>query len=406
MGTPPAGVVIVGAGIAGVRTAERLRESGYHGPVTLVGAEVEPPYDRPPLSKQVLRGERDVVQLRATDTYDDIGVQLRLGVRAVALDAAAHSVGLDDGSSLGYDALVIATGARPRTLPADELSGVHVLRTAEDCRLLRADIAGAQRAVVVGGGFIGCEVAASLRMLGLEVAIVELMAAPLLGVLGEALATHVVALHEAAGVIVRCGVGVAGFEGDDGRVTGVRLLDGALLPADVVVVGLGVVPELAWLSGSGIEVADGVACDGHGRTSAPDVYAVGDVAGWRDPRTGVRRRFEHWTSAVDQAGVVARDIAGASGEDNDAMPTPYFWSDQYHVKIQSLGTPSATADQIVVLEPSAEKRLALYGDGGVLTAVVGAGATALVMKMRSALAEPTPFADAVDRARALVVPGP
>jgi len=227
--------------------------------------------------------------------------------------------------------------------------------------------------------------------------------APLLGVLGEQLAADVVALHASAGVTIRCGVGVAGLEGDD-RVTGVRLQDGSCLPADIVVIGLGVVPELEWLSGTGIEVDDGVVCDSRGRTSAADVYAVGDVARWRDPRTATSRRFEHWTSAVDQAAVVARDIVGAADDDSEAMPAPYFWSDQYHVKIQSLGLPSATAEQIVVLQPSAEKRLALYGDGGLLTAVVGLGATALVMKMRGALTEPTLFADAVGRARALVAP--
>lgn len=402
MGVPDS-VVIIGAGIAGVRTAERLRESGYTGAVTVVGAELDPPYDRPPLSKQVLRGERELVLLRPADGYDAIGVELRLGVRATGVDVDGHRVTLDDGSALPYASLVIATGARPRTLPSAEVKGVHLLRSAGDCIRLREDVASARRAVVVGGGFIGCEVAASLRMLGLDVTIVEMAPAPLLAVLGDQLAADVVALHEAAGVAVRCGVGVAGLEGDD-RVTGVRLQDGSCIPADVVVVGLGVTPELDWLSGSGIQVDDGVVCDGRGRTTAADVYAVGDVARWHDPRTGTSRRFEHWTSAVDQAAAVARDIVGAAADDTEAMPAPYFWSDQYHVKIQSLGLPSATAEQIVVLRPSAEKRLALYGDGGLLTAVVGLGATALVMKMRGALTEPTLFADAVGRARALVAP--
>ena len=402
MGVPDS-VVIIGAGIAGVRTAERLRESGYTGAITLVGAELDPPYDRPPLSKQVLRGERELVLLRPADGYDAIGVELRLGVRATGVDVDGHRVTLDDGSALPYASLVIATGARPRTLPSAEVKGVHLLRSAGDCIRLREDVASARRAVVVGGGFIGCEVAASLRMLGLDVTIVEMAPAPLLAVLGDQLAADVVALHEAAGVAVRCGVGVAGLEGDD-RVTGVRLQDGSCIPADVVVVGLGVTPELDWLSGSGIQVDDGVVCDGRGRTTAADVYAVGDVARWHDPRTGTSRRFEHWTSAVDQAAAVARDIVGAAADDTEAMPAPYFWSDQYHVKIQSLGLPSATAEQIVVLRPSAEKRLALYGDGGLLTAVVGLGATALVMKMRGALTEPTLFADAVGRARALVAP--
>ena len=398
----PESVLVVGAGLAGVRTAERLREGGYLGAITVVGEETEPPYDRPPLSKQVLRGEREVVRLRDPDTYAEVGVDLRLGVRATSLDLDGHAVELDDGAHIGYQTLVVATGARPRLLPGAFLDGMHVLRTAEDCRRLSASAAQARSAVVVGGGFIGCEVAASLRLLGLDVTVVELASAPLVGVLGEQLSAEVVRLHEANGVTMRCGVGVDAVEGDasrvGGRVTGVRLLDGSVLAADLVVVGLGVTPAVEWLAGSGLEIDNGVRCDAHGRTSAADVYAVGDVASWHDPRTGRSHRYEHWTSATDQAAVVAQAIL--TGGTDALLPVPYFWSDQFKVKIQSLGLPSAAADEIVVLELSETKRLGLYGTAGVLTGAVGLSAPSAVMKMRPLLSEPTPLATAIAAATA------
>jgi len=396
--TWPDDVLIVGAGLAGVRTAERLREGGFAGAITLVGEETEPPYDRPPLSKQVLRGEREIVRLRDPDTYAELGVDLRLGVRAVSLDVDGRAVGLDDGTGIGFGALVIATGARPRTLAGVDVDGVHVLRSAEDCRRLRSAAAQARRAVVVGGGFIGCEVAASLRLLDLEVTVVEMASAPLVGVLGDRLAAEVVRLHEAHGVTMRCGVGVDGIEGD-GLVTGVRLLDGSVLSADLVVVGLGVTPVVEWLAGSGLTIDNGVSCDAQGRASAAGVYAVGDVASWHDPRAGTARRFEHWTSAVDQAGVGAETIL--TGRPEAPLPVPYFWSDQYKVKIQSLGLPSAGADEIVVRELSETKRLALYAVDGLLTGAVGFSSPSAVMKMRPMLSEPTPIAVAVERASAL-----
>ena len=425
-------VLVVGAGLAGLRTAERLREEGFNGEITLIGEESEPPYDRPPLSKQVLRGEREVVRLRDPDSYAELGVALRLGVRAASLDVEARRVELDDGTSVAYQALVIATGAHPRTLGGTGSSGtgsggigsggtgsggtgsggtgsggtgsgdigqsgVHVLRTAEDCRSLRAAASEVRRAVVVGGGFIGCEVAASLRLMGLEVTVVEMASAPLVGVLGEQLAADVVRLHETNGVAMRCGVGVDALEGDE-HVTGVRLLDGSVVPADLVVVGLGVTPTVEWLADSGLVVDNGVSCDESGRASVPGIYAVGDVASWHVPRIGRAHRFEHWTSAVDQAAVVAQTILTGAGQ--APLPVPYFWSDQYKVKIQSLGMPSAAADEIAVLELSETKRLALYGTAGVLTGAVGLSAPSAVMKMRPLLSEDTSFAVAVESASA------
>jgi NADPH-dependent 2,4-dienoyl-CoA reductase/sulfur reductase-like enzyme len=392
--------VIVGAGIGGVRVAEQLRSLGYADPITLVGAEPEPPYDRPPLSKQVLRGERDLVLLREPASYDELGVALRLGVAATGVDTAARTVALDDGTTVRYDALVVATGARPRELPgAPRPAGVHVLRTAEDCRRLRDDVGRASRAVVVGGGFIGCEVAASLRGLGLEVTIVEMASAPLVTVLGERVVPRVVQMHEENGVALRCGVGVESLVGDD-RVRAVRLADGSELLADVVVVGLGVSPAVDWLDGSGVSVATGVVCDERGRTSAADVFAIGDVAAWRDPRTGAHRRVEHWTTATDHAAVVAAQIVGGPEADPGRLPVPYFWSDQYRVKIQSLGVPTPDAD-VEVVDITDRKRVALYGVDGVLTGVVGFSAPSAVMKTRAMLESATSLDDAVARVKEL-----
>ena len=398
--TGSARAVIVGAGIGGVRAAEQLRQLGYSGSITLVGAEPEPPYDRPPLSKQVLRGERELVLLREPASYDELGVELRLGVTATGVDVGPRTVSLDDGSVLSYDALVVATGARPRELPdGHRLRGVHVLRTAEDCRRLRADVADAQRVVVVGGGFIGCEVAASVRTLGLDVTIVELASAPLVTVLGDRVVSRVVQLHEENGVALRCGVGVAGLAGET-RVTGVRLVDGAELPADVVVVGLGVTPSLEWLDGSGIDVDNGVVCDERGRSSVDGVFAIGDAAAWVDARTGVRRRVEHWTTAVDHAAVVARQIAAGADVDVEPLPVPYFWSDQYRMKIQSLGVPSPAAD-VEIVDITDRKRVAMYGVDGVLTGVVGFSAPSVVMKTRALLQTTTPLSEAVAHVREL-----
>jgi NADPH-dependent 2,4-dienoyl-CoA reductase/sulfur reductase-like enzyme len=210
-------------------------------------------------------------------------------------------------------------------------------------------------------------------------------------VLGQEVASYVTKLHEAAGVQLVCGAVVSSLVGD-GPVTGVHLADGTVLPADVVVLGLGVAPDVAWLAGSGIEVDNGVRCDEVGRASAPDVFAVGDVASWRSPRSGRHHRFEHWTSAVEQAAVVARQIAVGDAEPYAAAP--YFWSDQYKVKIQSLGVPSPAAE-VTVVELTEKKRVALYAEDGVLTAVVGFSSPGVVMGLRSMLAEPTAVAEAV-----------
>ncbi|QXQ14513.1 NAD(P)/FAD-dependent oxidoreductase [Skermania piniformis] len=383
-------IVIVGAGLAGMRTAEELRRSGFEGKIVLVGAEDHPPYDRPPLSKDVLRGERDDTALKPADFYAEQRIELALGVPAIGVDPTAQTVKLADGSTLDYDELVIATGLTPRRIPdLPDLAGVHVLRTLDDAWAVRADAATARRALVVGAGFIGCEVAASLRERGLEVVLVEPQPAPLASVLGARIGMLVGRLQQAEGVDLRCGVGLAALSGA-GRVAAAELTDGSALDVDLVVIGIGSVPLTDWLADSGIELvpADtggGVRADAVGRTGTEHVWTVGDVAAWtRDDRT---RRVEHWSNAGDQAKVLARALIGA--ELPAAKAVPYFWSDQYDIKLQALGTPRPD-DDVQVVTDDGRRFLAYYAKDGKLTGVVGAGLPAKVMKLRTQVAAGTP----------------
>ncbi|WP_406817067.1 NAD(P)/FAD-dependent oxidoreductase [Mycobacterium sp. M23085] len=386
------GIVIVGGGLAAARTAEQLRRSEYSGPITIVSDEVHLPYDRPPLSKEVLRKEVDDTALKPREWYDENGITLRLGSAATSLDTAAQTVTLDDGTTLGYDELVIATGLLPRRIPAiPDLEGIRVLRSFDESLALREHASAAQRAVVIGAGFIGCEVAASLRSLGVDVVLVEPQPTPLAAVLGEQIGELVARLHRAEGVDVRLGVGVAEVRGDS-RVETVVLSDGTELPADIVVVGIGSRPATDWLEGSGVEVdsADrGVICDEAGRTSAPNVWALGDVASWRDA-TGHQGRVEHWSNVADQARAVVPAMLGQDAP--SAVVVPYFWSDQYDVKIQCLGEPAA-GDIVHVVEDDGRKFLAYYERDGALVGVVGGGMPGKVMKVRAKIAAAVPIAE-------------
>jgi 3-phenylpropionate/trans-cinnamate dioxygenase ferredoxin reductase subunit len=377
-------VVVVGAGLAGLRVAEELRRVGFDGKVTLVGGETHPPYDRPPLSKEVLRGDRSVadIRLRPDDFFHGNEVDLRLGVHAVGLDRRARKVELDDGPPLEYEHLVIATGIVPKR-PGflGNLSGVHLLRTADDVLALRQDIGSARAALVIGAGFIGCEVAAGFRALGLDVVLVEPLPAPLAGALGAEVGGLVARLHTAAGVDLRCGVGVSELLGED-AVTGARLSDGSTVDADVVVCGVGSTPATGWLEESGIELGDGVLCDESGRTNDPRVWAIGDVAAWRRPPDDHHVRVEHWTEAGEQATVVAKAIHGADPGTRDHVP--YFWSDQHGLKIQALGHFEPD-DEVRVLEDDGRKFAVVYSRDGVLTGAVAAGLARRVMKMRPLL---------------------
>ena len=383
------GIVIVGGGLAAARTAEQLRRSEYTGPVTIVSDEGHLPYDRPPLSKEVLRKEVDDVALKPREFYDEKDITLRLGAAATSLDTAAQTLTLGDGTVLGYDELVIATGLVPRRIPAfPELEGIRVLRSYDESVALREHASEAQHAVVVGAGFIGCEVAASLRSLGVDVVLVEPQPTPLASVLGERIGELVARLHRDEGVDVRTGISVAEVRGD-ARVETVVLTDGTELATDLVVVGIGSRPATEWLAGSGVEVDNGVICDEAGRTSAPNVWALGDVASWRDA-TGHQARVEHWSNVADQARVVVPALLGQ--EVPSVTVVPYFWSDQYDVKIQCLGEPEAT-DTVHLVEDDGRKFLAYYERDGVVVGVVGGGMPGKVMKARGKIAAATPISE-------------
>jgi NADPH-dependent 2,4-dienoyl-CoA reductase/sulfur reductase-like enzyme len=366
-------IVVVGASLAGLRTVEGLRACGYEGELVLVGAEKHPPYDRPPLSKEILQGSWDVERLALRRApLEDLALDLRLGRRATALDVRERALALDDGTRERFDALVIATGARARRLPGQpELAGLHLLRSLDDALALRASLERGPRVLVVGAGFIGAEVAASCRARGLDVAMVEPLPVPLARGLGTRLGELCAALHRDQGVDLRCGAGVAAIEGD-GRVERVRLSDGSMLAADVVVVGVGAAPETGWLAGSGLELRDGVVCDEHCATlGAPHVFAAGDVARWTNPLFGEEMRVEHWSNAVEQGTYVAERLAGTETGARPFAPVPFFWSDQYDAKIQFAGRLRADDEIHVVAGSEAERKLtALYARAGRLTGVL------------------------------------
>jgi NADPH-dependent 2,4-dienoyl-CoA reductase/sulfur reductase-like enzyme len=389
-------ILVVGASLAGLRAVEALREDGYDGRLTVIGAEAVLPYDRPPLSKQVLAGtwEPERVALSPVGaTYDDLAVEWRLGQAATGLDLGAREVTLAGGSTVGYDGLVIATGARVRTLrDQPDLVGLHTLRTLDDCLALKADLdARPGRVVVVGAGFIGSEVAATARGLGLEVTVLEALPVPLQRGLGDEMGALCGEIHRDNGVDLRLGTGVSGFDADGaGRVQRVRLADGSAVDAEAVVVGVGVTPATGWLEGSGLTLDDGVVCD-ETCLAAPGVVAAGDLARWRNPRFGEVMRLEHWENAQDQGAHAARRLlAGdaATVETHAFAPVPWFWSDQYDRKIQVAGRTGSDAD-VAIVEGSTEERkfVALYGRAGRVVGVLGMNRPAPVVKWRKAIGD-------------------
>lgn len=330
-------VAVVGASLAGLSAARALRAQGYDGRLVLVGDETHRPYDRPPLSKQFLAGRLSEADLALETETEDLDITWALGVTAAGLDARERAVRLADGRSLRADGVVVATGATARALPGGgRLAGVHTLRTLDDAKALRADLARAERVVVVGAGFIGAEIASTARSMGLRVTLVEPGPAPLAAALGVEMGTVISALHAEHGVDVLCGTGVRELTGT-GRTDGVLLTDGRRLPADVVVVGIGARPNVGWLAGSGVTTGDGVLCDADGSTSLPGVVAVGDCAAWFDPSLGGHHRVEHWTGALQRAPIAVRTLLSAGSAVPEPPRPPYFWSDQYGLRIQVIG---------------------------------------------------------------------
>ncbi|MFT4572212.1 MAG: 3-phenylpropionate/trans-cinnamate dioxygenase ferredoxin reductase subunit [Hyphomicrobiaceae bacterium] len=395
-------IAIVGASLAGLRTAEALRAQGYDARITLIGDETSQPYDRPPLSKEVLSGKWEAERtLLRRDGLDDLGLDLRLGVGVQALDTAARRLVLADRSELSFDGLVIATGARARRLPNQPtLDGLFTLRTLDDAVAIRAAItAGSPRVAVIGAGFIGAEVAASCRGLELDVAMIEVADVPMARLLPREIGEVVASMHRDRGVDVRLGVGVDGFVGED-RVTGVRMQDGSIVHADVVVVGVGAIPATEWLAGSGLTIDDGVVCDDRCR-AGDRIVAAGDCARWMSRRAGKTVRSEHWTNAVDQA-VVAADalLNGDAAAHYD--PIPYVWSDQYGVKIQIAGRPSADdAVHIVHGDPADLRFVALLSQGDRLTGCIGMRRARFVMEYLELLERDASLGEALEVAGTL-----
>lgn len=367
----PSGVLVVGASAGGLSTVEALRRKGFHGGVTVLGAEPHQPYDRPPLSKQVLSGawDPDRALLRSADQLLALDAEFVLGDAAVGLDAEARTVHTASGRALRADAIVVATGLRPRTFDGqDGLAGVHVLRTLDDALALRAELVAASRVVVVGDGVLGTEIAATARTLGASVTLAGPQSAPLESQFGSLVAGRLAALHTERGVDLRLGAGVTGLAEQSGRATGVCLATGEVLPADVVVVAFGSAPATDWLTGSGLKVDNGVVCDSSCR-AAEGVYAVGDVARWHHDGLGTLLRLENRTNATEQAGHVAAAILG---EHRPYTPVPYFWTDQFDVKIQVYGVLSADAEVTVVEGDMGQGRfVARYRRNGTTTGVLG-----------------------------------
>lgn len=396
--------VIVGTSVGGVRAAQALRSNGYEGRIVLVGEEKTPPYDKPPLSKELLTGAEvgPALWLLRDGEAEYSRLELRLGERAEALDPAGRLLYLASGERLAYDHLVVAAGASARPSPWPDTKGVHLLRTLEDSKSLRADLLSAGRVAVVGAGFIGAEVASSARALGLEVSLVDPLPLPMSRAVGEQAGRVLAELHKRSGVDTRFGVGVDSLEGCPGGYL-IQLSDGATIEAPVVVLGIGTALNDSWLRSSGLGLEDGILCDEHCRAvGAEEVYGVGDIARWHHRRHGQRVRVEHWTNAVEQAACVAHNIAHPQ-ELQAHEPVEYVWTDQYDWNIQIAGRPQEASSSTAVGEPGADRRFAFLheGDSGVLVGAMAVNWPRGLLECRRMLAAGVTFAESVDRLRSI-----
>jgi 3-phenylpropionate/trans-cinnamate dioxygenase ferredoxin reductase component len=367
--------VIVGASLAGAKAAETLREEGFPGRVILIGEEQERPYERPPLSKGYLLGrdERDSVHVHDARWYGEHDVDLRLGTRVTAVDRAAHEVVLDGGERVRYDRLLLTTGSTVRrlNLPGADLEGVHYLRSLPDSDEIGAALHGGVRVVVIGGGWIGMEVAAAARERGASVTLVELAELPLQRVLGSEVARIFADLHKEHGVDLRLGTTVRELRGTGGRVSGVVLDDGTEVPADLVVLGVGIGPASELAEAAGLDVDNGVVTDQSLRTSDPDIYAAGDVANSFNPLLGRRIRVEHWANALAGGPAAARAMMG---QDVTYDPVPYFFSDQYDLGMEYAGyAEPGEYDEVVFRgDPAAREFIAFWRRDGRVVAGMNA----------------------------------
>jgi NADPH-dependent 2,4-dienoyl-CoA reductase/sulfur reductase-like enzyme len=381
-------IAIVGGSLAGLRAAETVRARGFDGELTIIGDEPHRPYDRPPLSKQVLQGslEPEQVFFRQKDGYDALALDMRLGVRATAVDLRVKRVTLADGTWADYDRLIIATGARARSIPGiTPRAGLLVLRGLDDALALRRELMNASHVAIVGAGFIGLEVAASCRARGLQVTVIEALPVPLSPILAPTLCEMVAAMHRDHGVDLRTGVTVSDVIGE-ARVAGVSLSDGSRVGADVVVVGIGVTPNTEWLESSGLTLDNGVVCDGFGQAS-PGVYAAGDVARVVNRWHGDSPRIEHWTNAVEQGVHAAENALAGPGGSTSFSSVPYFWSDQYDRKIQFIGSARRHDEMVIVDGSLADRRLvALFRGGDRVVACLAVNQPRALIKYRKLLA--------------------
>jgi 3-phenylpropionate/trans-cinnamate dioxygenase ferredoxin reductase component len=360
--------LIVGASLGGAKAAEALRAAGFDGRVVLVGSETELPYERPPLSKGYLQGkaERETIYVHPRQWYADADVDLRLGVTTTGIDRAAHEVVLADGSRIGYGKLLLTTGSAPRRLelPGAGLDGVLYLRSAADSDRIKALLGSAGRIAVIGAGWIGLEITAAAREAGLEVTVLETAELPLLRVLGSEVARVFAGLHAEHGVDLRLGVQVAEITGRDGKADGVRLVDGSHMPADAVIVGVGIVPNTELATNSGLHVDNGIRVDAQLRSSDPDIYAAGDVANAFHPLLGKHIRVEHWANALNQPQAAARAMAG---EQVSYDRVPYFFTDQYDLGMEYTGYVEPDGYDEVVFRGDVDRRefIAFWlGNGG------------------------------------------